>query len=130
MGRQLAHCVDGMEKSSRNIEEGKGEKMYYQQGDIIIESVEEVPQDAKQVLPEGGQFVLAEGEATGHAHAIEVQEEVKVLTLADALFIKAGVPVTVVHEEHDPITVAPGVYRVGAVREYDHFAEESRRVMD
>lgn len=36
----------------------------------------------------------------------------------------------VVHEEHYPVEVPPGDYQVGRVREYDHFAEEARRVID
>ena len=104
--------------------------MYYQQGDVLIKAVEEIPDGAKAAKPVNGRLVLAEGEATGHAHAIEVQEGVELMTLADALFLKVGLPVTVTHEEHKPVTIAPGTYQVGIVREYDHFAEEARDVVD
>jgi hypothetical protein len=38
--------------------------------------------------------------------------------------------VALTHEEHKPLTVPTGVYKVGRVREYDYFAEMERRVVD
>jgi hypothetical protein len=37
---------------------------------------------------------------------------------------------TVVHEEHHAVAIPPGDYLIGIVREFDHFAGESRRVID
>lgn len=104
--------------------------MYYQQGDVLLKKINEIPGGARPVAPPDGRLILAEGEVTGHAHAIQVQEGVDLMTLADALFLKVGVPVTVTHEEHNPVTIAPGTYQVEIVREYDHFAEEAQRVVD
>lgn len=103
--------------------------MYIQQGDVLMHKVNSIPQNAerKRVC---GRIVLAEGEATGHAHAIVDVAECELYTLADALFVKVGAPVTVTHEEHDTVTLDRGVWRVAIVREYDHFAEEARRVID
>ena len=39
-------------------------------------------------------------------------------------------PVTITHEEHDPIDVPPGKYLVRIVREFDHIAGRSRYVAD
>ena len=80
--------------------------------------------------------MLAEGEATGHAHAIDLvdvpQRFVQAFTLADDFFIKVsgGVPVTVTHEEHKPVTINTGAWRVAIVREYNHFQKEAHRVID
>ena len=101
--------------------------MYYQQGDVLLIATE-MPRGAK-LKQCGGHLVLAEGEATGHAHAI-VDTECQLYSLADELFIKCEKPVTVTHEEHAAIEVPAGTWRVAIVREYDHFAEESRQVMD
>ena len=43
--------------------------MYYQQGDVIIEKIDEIPTNA--VKKEVVRVVLAEGESTGHAHVID-----------------------------------------------------------
>jgi hypothetical protein len=44
--------------------------------------------------------------------------------------MRAPTGTEVVHEEHRAFSVPPGTYRIGAVREYDHFAEEARSVLD
>jgi len=99
--------------------------MFYQQGDVIIE-VAQIPKDAK---PKEGS-ILAEGESTGHAHRVEC-ENAQLLELGSRLFLRimAG-NAKVVHEEHAEIELLPGEYEVRGVQEYDHFAEETRRVQD
>jgi hypothetical protein len=34
------------------------------------------------------------------------------------------------HEEHNTISITAGIYKIGIVQEYDHFAEEARNVAD
>ena len=36
---------------------------------------------------------------------------------------------TVVHEEHHAVAIPPGDYLIGPVREFDHFAGQSLRVI-
>ena len=97
--------------------------MYQQQGDVLIIEVSKIPEGAKRITPTKCGLVLAEGEATGHAHAIIDVAEVEAYTLEEQFFLKVGAPVIVTHEEHKPITIEPGTWRVAIVREYDHFAE-------
>jgi hypothetical protein len=47
-----------------------------------------------------------------------------------ALYMRAPTGTTVVHEEHRVLEIPPGDYLIGIVREYDHFAEEARHVID
>jgi hypothetical protein len=108
--------------------------MMLQQGDVLLTKVEErVSKNAKRVAPTGGRLVLAEGEATGHAHAIacpETEEGVKLYTMGEVLMLVADHECTVVHEEHGPVTIPKGTWRVGAVQEYDYVERESRNVRD
>ena len=65
-------------------------------------------------------MVLARGEATGHAHVI-TGSGVEVLTDrddVDRLFVQIVDRAHLVHEEHGPISVLPGSYRVVRQREY------------
>lgn len=101
--------------------------MKKQQGDVIIRG-SMIPDSAKRVDRKLKGFVLAEGEATGHAHVIE--EEIELYEKNGVLYIKTDKPVTVKHEEHRPITLDKGTYRVNIVREYDPFEEEVRAVQD
>lgn len=99
-------------------------QQYWQQGDVLLKPAS-IPQDAKERFGR----VLREGEATGHAH-VAVADDVKLFIVDDTLFMSAPSGTTVVHEEHGPIEVPPGDYRIDAVQEFDHFAEEAREVID
>lgn len=98
--------------------------MYYQQGDILIKVIEKIPQKTEKQKT----MVVAEGEATGHAH--RVQGNSIVAALEAILFIEVIEESKITHEEHLPITLPPGSYEVSTVREYDHFQERARRVVD
>jgi hypothetical protein len=102
--------------------------MLYQQGDVLIDSVDALPIHASPVPRRDGRTVLVRGEATGHTHA--TADDVEVFALRSALFCRASAPFTVLHDEHKPVTVPPGTYRVRRVREYDHFSDEALEVMD
>ena len=106
------------------------EAYYLQQGDVLIESVGTIPADAKIVLAKERGFVLAEGEVTGHAHVIDRVADIEFTEKDGMFYIKNKKPVVVRHEEHKPVTIPAGLWKVRGVREYDHFAEESRRVID
>lgn len=104
---------------------------WYQQGDVTIQPVDVIPDGVKTVQPKGGRFILAEGEVTGHAHAIQCDEGVILEEDENGdLFLTLEKPADVVHEEHGTVNVEPGKYKVGRVKEYDHFQEEARFVAD
>jgi len=104
-------------------------KPWYQQGDVIIEPAV-APKNAETVAPTPRGHVLEDSVATGHAHVIARPVHTTVLKAGVERFVIAKRAFTVSHEEHNPITIPPGVYRVRGVQEYDHFEEEARRVID
>lgn len=89
------------------------------QGDVALVAVETIPTDAlAQPRDDLGRVVLAYGEATGHAHALH-EPGVTLLHAANAaVFLRVLEPSSLVHEEHDHIAVAPGLYRVVRQREW------------
>ena len=102
----------------------------YRQGDVLIRAEEHtISASATNVPRNEGRLVLAYGEVTGHAHAItdalaELFEEKD-----GALYLKVGADgATVRHEEHAPIHLGAGVYRIVHQREYS--PQEIRRVAD
>ncbi len=102
--------------------------LQFRQGDVFLMKVEEMPPGA--VLSEendGGRIVLAYGEVTGHAHAIDARFA-QMYTQGNNVLIAVKETVPLVHEEHSPITLEPGVYRVTRQREYS--PKEVRRVAD
>lgn len=106
---------------------------YFQQGDVLITKIKKLPAKAKRRESR----VLAEGEGT-HVHAIaETAEDVKLFEHDGVLYLSTDVDTDIEHRaigggagEHGTITVPPGTYKVDQVKEYDHFAEEARRVID
>ena len=104
----------------------KESKMIIQQGDVILEKVEKVPERSKE--KKGN--VLVEGEVTGHAHRIDTKAPFKLYENDGMLYIENEQILDVVHEEHDTVTIPDGIWQVRKVKEYDHFLEEAREVQD
>jgi hypothetical protein len=105
--------------------------MLYRQGDVLIARIDEAPASLKPVPLDRGRVILAYGEVTGHAHAVE--GDVELFTIEDRAeleerFLRVEAEAQVVHEEHDTITLPPGEYLVRRQREYA--PEEIRTVAD
>lgn len=99
---------------------------WVQHGDVTIQPAI-IPASATKVVRQ----VLAEGEATGHAHRLLQDADVEVYEHEGTLFLRVGAQgAGITHEEHGLGVIPAGDYRVGRVREYDHFAEEAREVRD
>lgn len=102
---------------------------FKQQGDVLIKRISKSDlKDMKKVSKGIRGFVLAEGEATGHAHV--VKDGIELFEKEGTLFINSEDKFTITHEEHKPITVEKGAYEIGIVQEYNHFAEETKNVAD
>jgi len=104
---------------------------HYRQGDVLLVRVEGLfATKGKKLAREDGRIVLAHGEVTGHAHAIEA-EGADLYEAADGKrFLEVrGATATLSHEEHGAIMLDPGVYEVRRQREYVPQAPP-RRVAD
>ena len=125
----------------------------YQQGDVVMFKVDDAHfnkntrkgSDSRTEY-HGNQpthAIVAFGEVTGHKHQVNMKDMAKEagVTLSMGYNAKAGVdvpegftvidaPVTITHEEHDPIKLPTGYYIVRIVREFDHIAGRSRYVAD
>lgn len=100
----------------------------YRQGDVLVTPIATIPQSAK---PAGasGRVVLAEGEATGHCHAIDYTScKMQVLTDGAQMYLRVKSPVVLHHQEHAPATITPGDYVV--IRQVETWLDEVRRVAD
>jgi len=105
-----------------------------QQGDVLIKKISHLPSNLKKVERKivGGnkpRFILAEGETTGHAHAI-CEDVGLFIDETGNLFMSSDKQVIVEHEEHGNVEVSAGTFKIDIVQEYDHFAEEARKVAD
>lgn len=93
--------------------------IHYRQGDVLIVGCEafELPVGAPPVAREDGRIVLAHGEFTGHAHAI-TEPDVELVEQDGNYYLRVPREAVVQHEEHLPISLGPGTYRVIRQREY------------
>jgi hypothetical protein len=97
----------------------------YRHGDVLVESVTSVPDEARRLH----HLVLAEGELTGHSHRIAERDAAVLFEMGSNLFLRViGETATLIHQEHGPISLPTGVYRVWKQREYS--PREIRYVRD
>ena len=92
-------------------------RLMFRQGDVLLVAVDALPEQA-QPEPRGGRIVLAEGEVTGHAHAVE-ERDARTFTHEGQRYLLTKSRAQLIHEEHAPIEVPPGAYRVVIQREYE-----------
>lgn len=99
-----------------------------QHGDVKLRKLDAFPSGARKVISTK-RCVLAEGEATGHSHTVE-DDNAELIRIGERLLLSLPNGGTVIHEEHKPIKLAPGIWEVGQVREYDYFQQMARTVRD
>ena len=90
----------------------------YRQGDILFVSSES-PIHTNQTA--AGSLDIAQGEVTGHAHVLHadgIEFDTGWGGLVDALNLPDGG--TLRHDEHAPINLPPGSYRIRRQREYTY----------
>lgn len=77
---------------------------HYRQGDLLFLGQDTRPQDDLKARP--GTVIVA-GEATGHAHRLQAGT---ILEAPDGmLYLEVTQTPRVAHEDHDPITLGPGL---------------------
>jgi hypothetical protein len=101
----------------------------FAQGDLLIERVADVEPSGTMLAADAtGATVLAEGEFTGHRHAIYdrvtmFRDDTLAREVPTGLYVGhvkvAGGSATIHHQEHGPISLAEGTWRVRRQRELE-----------
>jgi hypothetical protein len=104
-------------------------------GDVLlmrVQSPAEIKNPEKFIAT--GNTVVQEGEKTGHAHRLGGNAQTEIFANLDnpderyvAVFDGEA---TLSHEEHKPVTIEEGLYKVVIEREFDPTTEVVRRVYD
>ena len=109
----------------------------YRQGDVLIIPIKSGARGKD--IREAGRVILAHGEATGHAHEVvsdepdsltfeEISDDVDTLRGARLLRVTGTGKAVVRHQEHSPIELPAGTYRV--IRQREYFPQAIRNVAD
>lgn len=102
----------------------------YRHGDLLVASVESIPPDLRPLQ----HLVLAEGELTGHSHRVAEPDSARLYQSKSdhspsELYLRVIEDrATLIHQEHGPIALPRGLYRVWRQREYS--PAEIRTVRD
>lgn len=105
----------------------KTAKTTFQQGDVIGRKLDKMPEGTIGSVTKK-HLVLAHGES-GHSHVLE-DDEAELIQIGERMLLKLTKAATVVHEEHKPIRLSPGIWEIGRVKEYDYFQHMARQVVD
>ena len=100
-------------RSNKRVAKSQPTKKMYRQGDILFQKIETLP-IKKKIKVEN---VIAEGEASGHFHLLNDGALFEAVN-SDYLYIKANESTRITHDEHLPINLESGNYRVIRQREY------------
>ena len=98
-------------------------------GDVIITKIEAPKDFDSMVKIEDG--CLAYGEATGHAHKLFGGEfELRECPKTKTRHLHVIREVVLKHQEHNPVILPPGHFRIGIQKEYSPWEKISKRVAD
>lgn len=102
-------------------------KKTHQQGDVLLRRLVTIPNGEQKIIGRK-MLVLAHGES-GHSHVLE-DDEAELIQIGERMLLKLTKEATVKHQEHLPITLSPGIWEIGRVKEYDWFSQMERQVID
>ena len=94
------------------------------QGDVMLYPVDAIPGGAE--VKAGDRHVLALGEITGHSHVLE---RAQMAVLEGERYVEVQEGGALYHEDHGPIAVPAGTYKVIQQQEPD-LLNQMRNVID
>ena len=99
---------------------------HFRQGDLLFIRTDVRKLSGKKIR----NGVLARGEVTGHAHRVADLAAAEAYEMDNGVFLSVSDQgVSIVHEEHKPVTLPAGLWEVRRQREYEP-KEPPRRVAD
>jgi hypothetical protein len=97
------------------------DRKMFRQGDVLLVEVRSIPPNARLVEPEGDHVILVRGEKTGHHHGFSIWDRVSFFRddgTGNGYTSVMTNSADLIHQEHKPIPVPFGMYRVIQQREF------------
>ncbi len=100
---------------------------YYRQGDILFEKVDSFNENGQQLDTK----TVAKGEKTGHHHSFREQDQVLLYgTQEPEMVVVESEVAQITHQEHKPIELEKGIYKVTREQGYNPFLQRLQRSVD
>jgi hypothetical protein len=98
-------------------------------GDISFHPISELPKGLKEIAHDGT-FILARGEHTGHSHVI-ASPKINIFQDKEGRYVlEVKQEAKITHQEHNTITLQPGIYIQHQEEERDPFLQQIKAVQD
>jgi hypothetical protein len=109
------------------------EKKLYRHGDVLFEKIDQIPDmhfGEKSADEKSG--IVQRGESTGHAHLVADMETagVELFSSWRERFLRAEREFVLTHQEHKPLALPAGNYRIRIAKEFDYLQHAARMVVD
>jgi hypothetical protein len=115
IGASKVTVVLRVRETAMSVNRKPSKKDLYRHGDVLVEQVKMIPTDAVKQT----HLVLAEGELTGHVHRIAEKDSAELYRHGSNLYLRVlKTAATLLHQEHGPISLPQGEYRIWRQREY------------
>ncbi len=103
----------------------------YRQGDVLLRKIDNVS-PYLQFQEVGKEYVVAEGEKTGHKHKLASNGGIQIAGygIGGGLTATLAMPGVLTHDEHAPIELEPGTYGITQEQELDHADRRMHDVAD
>ena len=99
----------------------------FRQGDVLLVPCTKIPKNAVELEAVGGKLVLAEGEATGHAHTVPA-ERAQLYAVGALMYLAVARECYLRHQEHGEVKLPVENFQV--IRQREHTPWGERRVQD
>lgn len=96
--------------------------MYFQAGDLILKKCDSIPSGSKKIISS----IIHKG--LNHTHGIKGKYEM--FENGADIYVNVKEKTMLTHQEHKDIELNKGLYKKEIVKEYDHWTEEAREVID
>jgi len=106
-------------------------KKIYRHGDILLKAIK--LNSKLKSLGKFNQYVLAEGETTGHKHTLVAKPQTYFEVLEDEKgqkYLKLEREAELTHQEHKTIKIMPDFYVIGNEREFSYEDQELKKIQD
>lgn len=103
-------------------------RQYKSQGDVNFVPVGKLPTGERKRIADG---IIVRGEKTGHHHSVAELDKAELYQVGSEMYLSVGEEgVSIQHQEHSPVPLEPGIWKIHQDQAFDYSAQAIRNVAD